>query len=212
MRITGNSFRMIARTGLVLILASGAIAVVAAAQTQESCPPIIASLLPKNGSIRGGQYFAGDMGQGSGSADIPYENPCITDTKYPARISIAVTYYGGELVEIFKMQGDAAVEQALKNATSVLARTKITPKREKLGSGEIVYVEYRSACPPEGPATYAARVGEMIVPNVKLRGVARTDNVNLEVTLEGRISVDAAKAAVTEVFANLKQADFSKAK
>jgi len=41
---------------------------------------------------------------------------------------------------------------------------------------------------------------------------AHKDNVRLEVTLEGSISVDTAKAAVTEVFENLKKADFSKVK
>jgi len=40
----------------------------------------------------------------------------------------------------------------------------------------------------------------------------RTDNVLLEVTLDGQISVEPAKAAVTEVFENLKKADFSKVK
>ena len=50
------------------------------------------------------------------------------------------------------------------------------------------------------------------IPNIKLQGVARTDNVRLEVTLEGQIGTELAKAAVAEVFENLKKADFSKAK
>jgi hypothetical protein len=37
-------------------------------------------------------------------------------------------------------------------------------------------------------------------------------NVRLEVGLEGVISPDLAKAAIAEVFENLKKADFSKAK
>jgi len=139
-------------------------------------------------------------------------------TKFSARISIAVKYYGGELAVLIKtnespygtIDRDADKDQAIKNATVELAQTKLAPKIEKLGIGEIVYVEYMSECPPEGPATYAARVGPMIVPNIKLKGVAWTDNANLQVTLEGRISVDLAKAAVAEVFENLKKADFSK--
>jgi hypothetical protein len=107
---------------------------------------------------------------------------------------------------------EADKAQAIKDATGELEQTKITPIIEKLGIGEIVYVEFKSECPPEGPATYAARVGPMIVSNVKLKGVAWTDTANLQVTLDGRISVDLAKAAVAEVFENLKKADFSKAK
>ncbi len=52
----------------------------------------------------------------------------------------------------------------------------------------------------------------MIVPNVKLKGVAWTANAKVLVSLDGLISVDLAKAAIAEVFANLQKADFSKAK
>jgi len=42
--------------------------------------------------------------------------------------------------------------------------------------------------------------------------VALTANVRLEVDLGGTITLDLAKAAVSEVFENLKKADFGKAK
>ena len=218
MRIFHPVSRLIVCIILSLVSVTAAIAVVAAAQTQGSCPPIIASILPKNGSVHDGQYRkAGDMGMGSGSADIPFEHRCIKSLKFPARVSIKVTYYGGETVEVFKMYGDAPNEQFINDAFHGLEMEKQTrrpqmsePKREKLAGGEIVYAEYMSECPPEKQVM--ADIGEMIVPNIKLRGAARTDNANLEVTLEGLISVDAAKAAVAEVFENLKKADFSKAK
>ena len=218
MRIFHLMSRTIACAALAIVFATAAIAVVAAAQTQGSCPPIIASLLPKNGSIRDGQYFkSGEMGFGSGSADIPFEHRCLKSTKFPARISIKVTYYGGELVEVFKMQGDAPDKQFIIDAMSELKEARrnreswvSAPKREKLTGGEIAYFEYKSECPPKEDVM--ADVGEMIVPNVKLRGITRTENARMEVTLEGSISVDAAKAAVTEVFENLQKADFSKAK
>src|SRR5512135_2689620 len=96
--------RTIARVALVLVFASGAMAVVAADQTQGSCPSIIASLFPKNASIRGGQYFPGDMGQGDGSADLSFtfENPLCVTTKYSSRISVVVTNYGGETTILIK--------------------------------------------------------------------------------------------------------------
>ena len=124
-------YRTIGRIAMCLVLVSAALAALAvdapAVEKAPTCPPIIASLLPKQGSIRAGSYNAsGPMGMGSGAADLPFEHPCI--------------------------------------------------------------------------------------PNVKLTGVALTASVRLEVTVEGRISVDLAKAAVAEVFDNLKKADFSKAK
>lgn len=221
MRIFHPMSHTIASAALVLVLAPAAVAVVAA-QTRKSCPPIIASLFPKDASIRGGQYFPGDMGMGDGSADpsFSFENPSCVKTQYSSRMSVAVKHYGGETAVLIKsanspygtIDRDADKEQFITNATNELAQTKMTPKREMLGIGEIVYVEYKSECRPVGPATAAARVGPIIVPNVKLKGVAWTDNANLQVTLEGPISVDLAKAAVEEVFGNLKKADFSKVK
>ncbi len=222
MRIFHPMSRTIACVALVFVFASGAIAVVAAAQTQGSCPSIIASLFPKNASIRGGQYFPGDLGQGDGSADLSFtfENPSCVKTEYSPRITVAVKNYGGEMAILIKsakspygsIDRDAIKEQFIKDATAELARTKLTPKRETLGIGEIVYVEYKTECPPVGQATTAARVGPIIVPNIKLKGVAWSGNANLEVTLDGPISVDLARAAVAEVFENLKKADFSKVK
>ncbi len=222
MRISHSMSQTIACVALAIAFATAAIAVVVAAQTGKSCPPIIASLFPKNASIRGGQYFPGDMGMGDGSADLPFsfENPSCVKAQYSARISVAVKHYGGETAVLIKsaespygtIDRDADKEQFITNATNELAQTKISPKREMLGIGEIVYVEFKSECHPVGPATTAARIGPMIVPNVKLKGVAWTDNANLQVTLDGPISVNLAKAAVAEVFANLKKADFNKVK
>ncbi len=210
--------RTIIRAAMFLVLASAAAAVALAAsaapapQGNANCPAIVASLLPKTGAIRGGSYnAAGEMGIGSGSADLAFEHPCIKSTKYPARISIAVTYYGGEMAQLLQMQGPAANEQTLQNAASELERTKKPVKRDKFAGGEIVYVDFTSECPAEGAAG-SGTVGRPAIPNVSLTGVALTANARLEVTLEGQISLDLAKAAVSEVFANLKKADFSKAK
>jgi len=216
---TAHPFRTIVLAGSFLVLASTTVVDFAAAQTQGSCPPVIASLFPKNASIRGGQYFPGDLGQGDGSADLSFENPACVHQKYAARINVAVKHYGGEAAVLIKtdespygtIDRDAVKEQAMKDATGELAQTNMTPKREKLGIGEIVYIEFKSECPEKGVATTAAGVGPMIVSNVKLKGVAWSGNANLQVALEGSISVDLAKAVVAEVFANLQKADFPKA-
>ena len=220
MQIIHPMSRTIAYATLALVFATTAIA---AAQTQEkSCPPIIASLFPKNASILSGQYFPGDYSWGDGSAGLSFtfENPSCIKTEYPSRISVVVKHYGGEMAILIKsdespygtIDRDALKEQFIKDATEELVLTNMTPKRETLGIGEIVYVEYKSECRPVGQATAAARIGPIIVPNVKLKGVAWSDNANIQVTLDGPISVDLARAAVAEVFGNLKKADFSKVK
>lgn len=217
MKISHPSLRTIVLGGSLLVLPSTTVVVLA----QGSCPPIIASLFPQGASLCTGQYFPGDMSMGDGSADVSFENPACVRAKYSARISVKVTNYGGESAVLIKsaespygtIDRDAIREQFIVDATNELARTRMTPpQRARLGIGEIVYVESRSECPPEGPATAAARVGPMIVPVVKLKGVAWAGNANLQVTLDGRISLELAKAAVAEVFANLQKADFSKSK
>ncbi len=188
-------------------------ALFAAAQTPDACPAVIASLLPKNGHMRGGTYnAAGPMGMGSGAMDLPFDHPCTKSEKYPARISLAVTVYGGEMAQLLQMQGDAANQQTLQNAMDELGRTKHRPQREKLGGGEIVYVAYETECQPETIDTGKPAAHYPPTPHIKLKGVALSANVRLEVDLEGKISADLAKAAVAEVFENLKKADFSQAK
>jgi len=151
------------------------------------------------------------MGMGNGSADLPFDHPCTKSEKYPARITIAVTYYGGEMAELLKMQGDAVNQQILENAMSGLKEGQRSPMREKLGGGEIVYAAYESECQPETIDT-GKKTQYPPTPHVKLKGVALTANVRLEVDLEGTISFDLAKAAVSEVFENLRKADFEKAR
>lgn len=214
--------RTISRGALAFVFATAAVAVIAAAQNPGSCPPIVASLLPKNGAVRDGQYVKGGEGNdivitGGGSADIPFEHPCIKSVKLPANVSIEIWYFGGEMVWQFEMQGDAPNEEIIDGAIRELAQYKSTsnntmsePKRERLAGGEIVYADYKSECPPK--ENVMADIGEMIVPNIRLTGVVCTANARLRVSVKGMISVDAAKAAVTEVFENFKKADFSKVK
>jgi len=217
MKISHPSLRTIL-AGSLLVFPSATALVLA----QGGCPPIIAALFPKDASNPSGQYFPGDRSTGKGSADVPFsfENPSCKRVEYSARISVEVTNYGGETAILIKsdespfgpIDRDANKAQFMTDATSELTQTRMTPQREALGIGEIVYVESKSECPPVGQAAYAARVGPMVVPNVKLKGVAWAGNATVQVTLDGPISVELAKAAVAEVFANLQKADFSTAK
>lgn len=197
---------------IALVAVAALAAAPAPAQTKGSCPEIIASLLPKNGSLRGGAYNAsGPMGLGSGSADLPFEHPCVQTTKFPARITIAVTYYAAEMAQLLQMQGDAVNQQTLEDAMRGLKKDQRSPIREMLGGGEVVYVAYETECQPETINT-GKQTQYPPTPHVKLKGVALTANVRLEVDLGGTITLDLAKAAVSEVFENLKKANFEKAK
>lgn len=218
MQIFHSMFRMSACASLALVLATTAIAT---AQTQDkSCPQIIASLFPKNASILSGQFIPGEYSWGDGSADLSFsfENPACVKTEYSSRLKIDVKHYGGEMAILIKSEEspygtidrDAIKKQFIKDATSELVRTNKTPVTETVGIGEIVYVEYQTECHPTGQATTAARVGPIIVPNIKLKGIAWSGNANMEVTLDGPISVDLARAAIAEVFENLKKTNFSK--
>jgi hypothetical protein len=198
-----------------LVLVSAAAVLFAAspskAQDKGACPEPIATLLPKDGVHRTGTYnAAGEMGLGSGAADLRFKHPCVATTEFPARITIAVTYYGGESAQLLQMQGEAVDQQTLQNAAQELGKRSGAPVRtEDLAGGRIVYVSTTSACPAvgagEGPDTRPP------VPNVRLTGTIRTDTARMEVTLDGRITLDLAKAAVAEVFANLKKARFEPA-
>lgn len=196
----------------VPVIVAAIAAAPAPAQTKGSCPEIIASLLPKNGLLRGGAYnVAGPMGMGNGSVDLPFDHPCTKSNKFPARISIAVTYYAAEMAQLLQMQGDAVNQQTLEDAMRGLKKDQRSPMREKLAGGEIVYIAYETECQPETINT-GKETQYPPTPHVKLKGVALTANVRLEVDLGGTITLDLAKAAVSEVFENLKKADFEKAK
>jgi hypothetical protein len=214
---TRSSFRGIVRIGPKLALISLAVVALSTAfsfaQGKRDCPAVIASLLPKTGVIRGGSFnLAGEMGMGSGAADLPFDHPCTKSEKYPARISVAVTYYGGQMAQLLQMQGDAADQQTLENAMGEIGSKKNPPRREKLGTCEIVYAAYETPCQPETIDTGKSVPPAPPTPHVQLKGVTHTANARIEIDLEGKISLDLAKAAVAEVIENFRKADFSKAK
>ncbi len=156
MTINRSSFQLMILAGMLLVLAPMTVDVLAAAQTEGGCPPIIASLFPKSATNRTGQYFPADLGQGSGSADVSFEDPICSKQRFSARIKVEVKHYGGETAILIKSKDspygtidrDADKALAVKNAQGILAQTRLTPKTEKLGIGEIVYVERLTECPP----------------------------------------------------------------
>ncbi|MHB1192934.1 MAG: hypothetical protein ACYC6F_07780 [Longimicrobiales bacterium] len=213
MRSLRTSFPILAGIVLGAVVLPGALTAPAEAQGKPEVPPIIAGLLPSNSSIRGGGFnLAGDMGLGNGAADLPFDHPCLNTSRYPGRVTIALTYYGGEMAQMLQMQGPMVNEQTLENAMGSMDGPGESPMREKLGIGEIVYVYSERPCQPETIDTGGPTRTYPPTPTVKLLGVALTANVRLEVTVEGGIPVDQAKSAAAEVFEKLAKTDFSKAK
>jgi hypothetical protein len=213
MRSLRTSFPLVAGIVLGAIALPAALTGPAEAQNRGQASPIIAGLLPSNGSIRGGEFtLAGEMGIGNGAADLPFDHPCLRSSKYPARVSIALTYYGGEMAPMLQMQGPMVNEQTLQNAMQGMDGPGEAPKRETLGIGEIVYVYSESPCQPETIDTGGPTRTYPPTPSVEIIGVALTANVRMDVTLEGGLPLDQAKSAVAEIFEKLSKSDFSKAK
>lgn len=212
MRSLRSSFPMFAGILLCAVVLPAAPATPAGAQDHPEVSPVIAALLPSNGSVRGGQFnVSGAIGMGNGSADLAFDHPCLTSTPFPGRVSIALTYYGGEMAKMLQMQGDMIQEQTFQNYIRDLGEDDGPIGREKLGSGEIVYTFLESVCQPETIDDGRPDRAYPPTPTVRLRGLARTANARLEVTLDGDIPLDMAKATVAEIFENLMKADFGKA-
>ncbi len=199
-------------TGQVL-LSSFAAAVVLFSQGRPPCPPLIASLMPKNAVKVTGQYnAAGFIGLGAAAADLPFSHPCIQTTKYPGRITFDVKHYSGEGLELFRMQIDAEEGQRLANRKEELDKehdkmrrsmkdpSLLRPVRtEPVTGGTLLYLEFFSDC-SEGV--------KRVKPYVKLLGVGHKNGTAINIEIEGFISSVAAKAAAVEVLANFAKADF----
>jgi hypothetical protein len=188
-------------------------AAVLGAQGRPQCPPLIASLMPKNAAKVTCQYnAAGFVGLGWAAADLPFSHPCIQTTKYPGRITFDVKHYSGEGLELFRMQIDAEEGQRLANRKEELDKehdkmrrsmkdpSLLRPVRtESVPGGTLLYLEHFIDC-SEGV--------KRVKPYVKLLGVGHKDGTAINIEIEGFISSAAAKAAAVEVLANFSKADF----
>lgn len=212
MRSPRSSFSILAGILLGAVALPAALATPADGQDRPQVSSVMAGLLPSIGSIRDGQFNrAGDIGMGSGSADLPFDHPCLKSSPLPGRVSIALTYYGGPMAQMLQMQGDAADEQILQNAIRELGEDDGPSRREKIGIGEVVYTYAEAVCQPETIDDGRPDPVYPPTPTVRLRGVARTATARLEVKVEGDIPLDMAKRVVAEVFEKLAKADFGKA-
>jgi hypothetical protein len=182
-------------------------------QGRPDCPPLIASLMPKNAAKVTCQYSAaGFVGLGFAAADLPFTHPCIQDTRYPARITFDIKHYSGEGLALFRMQIDAEEQQRLtdrkkefdKEHDQMRASLKdpglLRPvMTEKVPGGTLLYFEFFVDC----------SLGvKRVKPYVKLLGVGHVDGTAINIEIEGFISSEAAKAAAVEVLANFIKADF----
>lgn len=182
-------------------------------QGKPQCPPLIASLMPKNAVKVTCQYnAAGFIGLGAAAADLPFSHPCIQTTKYPGRITFDIKHYSGEGLELFRMQIGAEEQQRLDNRKQELDKehdkmqrsmkepSLLRPVRtEPVPGGTLLYFEFFIDC-SEGV--------RRVKPYVKLLGVGHVDGTAINIEIEGFISSGAAKAAAVEVLANFGKANF----
>jgi hypothetical protein len=182
-------------------------------QVRPQCPPLIASLMPKNAVKVSCQYnAAGFIGLGAAAADLPFNHPCIQTTKYPGRITFDLKHYSGEGLELFRMQIDAEEQQRLANRKDELDKehdrmrrsmkdlSLLRPvKTDKVPGGTLLYFEHFSDC----------SLGvKRVKPYIKLLAVGHVDGTAINIEIEGFIGSEAARAAAQEVLANFSRADF----
>ncbi len=209
-RVLGGALAALAAAAALAVLASG----------KTACPPVVAALMPKSGGEVSGEYQAmGFMGKGWGVAKLPYEQrcPCLKNDKLRAQISVELLHYDAEGVELFKRQIDPVEKQTVQNAVEEFTRRQPKPtpanalkptRTETVPGGTLVLYDYRRQCPgdcvPDGAGAdaYAIAVTQLV-------GVSHTESSSVVVKVEGDIPADLAKAAVQEVFANLKKASFN---
>lgn len=184
------------------------------AMAAESCPPVLAGLMPKGAVKVSGQYMPSEMiSMGSASAYLPFTNICSNQTtKYPGHLTLEVQHYAGDAVQMLRMQVDSVEQQTLQGKKTEFEQTikgLQSPnskalsvsglKTEKIRGGTIIYFDYYIDC-SEGE--------KRSKPSVELTGVAHTDSTRITLNIDGYISAEAARAAAVEVLTNFSKARF----
>ncbi len=179
------------------------------------CPPGLARLMPKSAANVTGQYnSAGMIGMGFAAGDLPFENICANQTtKFPGKVTFDIKHYEGDGVQLFKMQIDSEEQQRVLNKRQEFEKASaklkagqsrvdsvIPLKTETVPGGTIMYYGYWTDC-SEG--------AKRSKPTAQLLGVAHNGDTAINIEISGFISVDAAKAAATEIIANFTKADLS---
>ncbi len=179
------------------------------------CPPVIAALAPK-GAVHTSGSFQGQglMAMGGGTADLPFQHPCLTE-KFPAKWSLEIQHYMGEGVQLLRMQVAGYEQQVIENEKGEVERRRGKagntvqgdPVRvEKVAGGTVILSTRTRRCPWGGVADN--RKEPAPIPMIRLVGVAHTDSTRITLKIEGDMSAEAALAAARETFESLAQYQF----
>jgi hypothetical protein len=188
----------------------------ALAQSRPECPTVLSSLMPGNAVKVTCQYnVAGIVGMGFATANLPFKNICANQvTPNPGKITYELKHYGGEAIEMFKMQIGPEEQQRKQNklsefekkykklkSTQNLRLVSLSPlKTESVSGGSISFFGYETDC-SEGE--------KRSKPTVYLHAVGHNDSTAINIEVSGNISVDAARAAASEVLINFNKTNFS---
>lgn len=174
------------------------------------CPPVIAALAPKGAVHASGSFLGqGLMAMGGGTADLPFQHPCLTE-KYPAKWSVEIQHYEGDGVQLLQMQVAGYEQQVIENEKGEVGRRRDragSPARvERVAGGTVVLSTQTRRCPWGGVADN--RKEPPPIPVVRLVGVAHTASTRITLRIEGDMSAEAALAAARETFENLARYRF----
>lgn len=187
-----------------------------AAQSGPGCPAVLSSLMPGNAVKVTCQYNAmGTIGLGSAAANLPFKNICANQTTpTPGKITYELKHYTGDAAQMFRVQIGPEEQQRVKNKLNEFEKryaklksaknpqlVSLTPvKTEAVAGGSLSYYGYETDC-SEGE--------KRSKPTVHLHAVGHNNSTAINIEVTGNISVDAAKAAATEVLRNFSKANFS---
>jgi hypothetical protein len=176
---------------------------------------VIAALAPKGAVRTTGSYQGqGLMAMGGGTADLPFQHPCLTE-KYPAKWSVELQHYEGEGVQLLQMQVAGYEQQVIENEKGEIERRRgkagntaqgDSIRVEQVAGGTVILSTWTRRCPWGGVADN--RKEPAPIPVVRLVGVAHTDSTRITVKIEGDMSAEAALAAARETFVNLARYRF----
>lgn len=177
-----------------------------------ACPPVIRALAPKAAVHVQGMYQGqSPMAMGGGTADLPFQHPCLVE-KFPAKWSVEVQHYEGEAVQLLQMQVDGYEQQVIQNEVGEVKRKQRggtsgnPPRVERVGGGTVVISTQSRACPWGGVEDN--RKQPPPIPVVRLVGVAHTGSTRITLRIQGDMTAEAALAAAQETFENLAKLTF----
>jgi len=166
------------------------------AQAGKTCPPKLASLMPKD---------AVNLTE-NGEADLPFEFRCPPPKKYPAHLKMTLKHCDEKAPEACMSQqafleremivkDKADMIKARDNVHNVAGITPVT--EETIAGGTAIYFESEERCWAAGAGTVPSDLPYL--PTINFKWYAHTKDSAIAITITGNMSVERAKEIVEEI-------------